>query len=103
MKLDLTNMVSEPVETIPSWLPCYHCRKPLSAHIDSKCPFEASSFNPSDSKLIHEALYEMRRMQARRSPDVNKRLAYIADAQEQDYRLALDIVMDRWLKDFGIK
>lgn len=100
--IDLFKVVSVPAEAIPDWLPCYHCTKPLSVHIDSKCPFEASSFNPSDDTLILEALYEMRRMQARRSPAANRRLAFLNESQERDYKLALEIVLDRWLKEMDV-
>lgn len=100
--INFTTSVNVPTGAIPDWLPCYHCAKPLSAHIDSKCPFEASNFNPSDDKLIMEALYEMRRMRGGRPPHVNAQLSAFSDYQENDYRLALEIVLDRWLKDMGV-
>ena len=90
-------------EAIPEWLPCWACRYPLSAHFDLKCPFEASHFSPSDTKIILSALYEMRRMEAARSPEARKQLAKSSTwGRETDYRLAVDIVLDRWLKENGI-
>lgn len=92
-------------EEIPQWLPCFSCGKALSAHIDSKCPFEASNFVPSDTKMILSALYEMRRMQATRSRQAHKKKitdGNFAEEMEKDYRLAMDIVMDRWLKEQGL-
>lgn len=101
MKLDLKGAYS-PDNSVPAWLPCMCCHKPFSAHMDLKCPFEASEFLPSDTVLILEALVEMKVRQAGRCSDYKMSDAQRADREEDDYRWALGIVLDRWLMAQGI-
>lgn len=96
-------MIITETEEIPQWLPCFACGKALSVHFDTKCPFEASNFVPSDTKIILSALYEMRRMQAGRCGNPNRKKGLIdAEELEKDYRVAVEIVLNRWMREQGI-
>lgn len=91
--------------SIPGWVPCLVCRKPLSAHFDMKCPFDSTSFRPEDPKLILSALYEMRRIKAELSDAAKKRInsGLLQPMMDEDlYRRGLERVLERLIDEAGL-
>lgn len=91
--------------SIPEWVPCLVCRKPLSVHFDMKCPFDSTEFRPEDPKLILSALYEMRRIKADLSPAAKKRInsGLMQPMMDEDlYRRGLERVLERLIDEAGL-
>jgi len=43
----------------PGWVPCTTCLKPWEAHVDRKCPFDATTFSPDIREVwetVHDAM-----------------------------------------------
>jgi hypothetical protein len=88
--------------SIPEWVPCLVCRKPLSVHFSMKCPFDSTEFSPQDPKLILSALYEMRRIKAEWSDATKKHVGVLRPADDDLYRRGLERVLERLIDEAGL-
>lgn len=68
---------------------CHHCTLPFSVHVDAKCPFQASSFQPEDPKSYE--LFEIFRLF---SAEVKESLQHAGDTFEEEILFQLENLDD---------
>lgn len=68
---------------------CHHCSLPYAAHVDAKCPFQASSFQPENPTGY--ALFELFRSF---STEVKESLQHVGDTFEEEILFQLENLDD---------